>query len=172
MIPQGLNGQAARLWPGHSNFVLPRYLVSQFLNFVIGSLRKTQAVRALVIAPKTLLAHWEKELRVCGLGAITHSFYGSSEGERAAALRAVTGRGGVMLTTYGMVLHNAQQLKAGLGPAARGKWSLSIPLAGYETVTRTCHGRLVTTCQCWGLVLSVLLAKKIGCSCKQVADGN
>lgn len=89
--------------------------------FLAGSLRSNQAVRALVVAPKTLLAHWEKELRVCGMAARTHSFYGSSEGERAAALRTITGRGGVMLTTYGMVLHNAQQLRAGLGPVARGR---------------------------------------------------
>lgn len=47
-------------------------------------------VRALVVAPKTLLAHWDKELRVCGLGSATHSFYGSSEGERSAALRTLT----------------------------------------------------------------------------------
>eukprot|EP00878_Enallax_costatus_P028141 GHUV01030357.1.p1 GENE.GHUV01030357.1~~GHUV01030357.1.p1 ORF type:complete len:556 (+),score=126.09 GHUV01030357.1:113-1669(+) len=87
--------------------------------FLAGSLRSNQAVRALIVAPKTLLAHWEKELGVCGMAARTHSFYGSSEGERAAALRTITGRGGVMLTTYGMVLHNAQQLRTGLGPVAR-----------------------------------------------------
>ncbi|KAF6255378.1 P-loop containing nucleoside triphosphate hydrolase protein [Scenedesmus sp. NREL 46B-D3] len=77
------------------------------------------AVRAMIVAPKTLLSHWEKELRVCGMGPRSHCFHGSSEGERAAALRAVTGRGGVLLTTYGMVLHNAAQLRAGLGAAAR-----------------------------------------------------
>lgn len=89
--------------------------------FLAGSLRSHQAIRALVIAPKTLLAHWEKELRVCGMAARTHCFYGSSEGERSAALRTLTGRGGVMLTTYGMVLHNAAQLRQGLGPVARGE---------------------------------------------------
>jgi SNF2 family DNA or RNA helicase len=79
------------------------------------------AIRAMIVAPKTLLSHWEKELRVCGMGPRSHCFYGSSEGERAAALRAVTGRGGVLLTTYGMVLHNAAQLRAGLGAVARGE---------------------------------------------------
>lgn len=47
-------------------------------------------VRALIVAPKTLLAHWEKELRVCGMGRATHSFYGSSEGERATVLTTIT----------------------------------------------------------------------------------
>jgi SNF2 family DNA or RNA helicase len=47
-------------------------------------------VRALIVAPKTLLAHWEKELRVCGMGRATYSFYGSSEGERSAVLTTIT----------------------------------------------------------------------------------
>jgi SNF2 family DNA or RNA helicase len=47
-------------------------------------------VRALIVAPKTLLAHWEKELRVCGMGRTTYSFYGSSEGERSAVLTTMT----------------------------------------------------------------------------------
>lgn len=92
------------------------------------------AIRALVIAPKTLLAHWEKELRVCGMGPRSHCFYGSSEGERSAALRAVTGRGGVLLTTYGMVLHNAAQLRAGLGTAARGELRSGKDKVGLESV--------------------------------------
>lgn len=50
----------------------------------------TPPVRALIVAPKTLLAHWEKELRVCGMGRATHSFYGSSEGERATVLTTIT----------------------------------------------------------------------------------
>jgi hypothetical protein len=48
-------------------------------------------------------------------------FFGSSAGERAAALRSVTSpRGGVLLTTYGMVLHNAEALAHGLGRIADG----------------------------------------------------
>lgn len=47
-------------------------------------------VRALIVAPKTLLAHWEKELRVCGMGRATYSFYGSSEGERSTVLTTIT----------------------------------------------------------------------------------
>lgn len=50
-------------------------------------------VRALIVAPKTLLAHWEKELRVCGMGRATHSFYSSSEGERSSVLTTITRQG-------------------------------------------------------------------------------
>lgn len=36
---------------------------------------------AAVVAPKTLLAQWRKELQICGLGGATHE-YGGSAGER------------------------------------------------------------------------------------------
>jgi hypothetical protein len=39
--------------------------------------------RALVIAPKTLLAHWARELHVCGVGRMTHEYFGT-ESERWA----------------------------------------------------------------------------------------
>lgn len=38
--------------------------------------------RAVIIAPKTLLAHWEKELVTCGLGSLLFQYYGSSQGDR------------------------------------------------------------------------------------------
>jgi hypothetical protein len=39
---------------------------------------------------------------VCGLARATHEYGGTSEVQRAAALRAcMSGRGGVLLTTYG-----------------------------------------------------------------------
>ncbi len=88
--------------------------------FLAGCQRGGSARRALVIAPKTLLSHWAAELRVSGLAGRTHAYYGGSERERAHALRSVTARGGVLLTTYGMLLHNADALRGGLGPVAIG----------------------------------------------------
>lgn len=35
----------------------------------------------MVIAPKTLLAHWVKELGVCGVGRLTNEYFGT-ENER------------------------------------------------------------------------------------------
>lgn len=76
-------------------------------------------VRALIVAPKTLLAHWEKELRVCGMGRATYSFYGSSEGERSTVLTTLTrcvhrvGGGGVCKCVECAVhacMHTAKQL--------------------------------------------------------------
>eukprot|EP00198_Chlamydomonas_reinhardtii_P013591 XP_001702928.1 SWI/SNF chromatin remodeling complex component [Chlamydomonas reinhardtii] len=56
--------------------------------FLAGLLGSGLARRALIIAPKTLLPHWAKELRVCGLAGLTKEYFGSSVAERNAALRA------------------------------------------------------------------------------------
>ncbi|EFJ51955.1 hypothetical protein VOLCADRAFT_120362, partial [Volvox carteri f. nagariensis] len=81
--------------------------ISAFLAGLFGS----QLVRrAIIIAPKTLLPHWIKELTVCGLRNLTHEFFGNSESERSAALRGVVSGRGVIVTTYGMVQHNSEQL--------------------------------------------------------------
>ena len=49
------------------------------------------------------------ELERCGLGGCVHSY---GDGNRAAALASVRSRGGVLLTSYGMVLHNAAEVRA------------------------------------------------------------
>jgi hypothetical protein len=79
---------------------------SAFLSGLLGS---GLAHRAIVVAPKTLLAHWEKELTICGAGAHVRRFFGTA-GERREALRAAMDSGGVLLTTYGMILHNGDAL--------------------------------------------------------------
>lgn len=38
--------------------------------------------RAVIVAPKTLLAQWEKELVTCGLGSLLFQYYGSSQADR------------------------------------------------------------------------------------------
>eukprot|EP00798_Chlamydomonas_sp_ICE-L_P017413 gene17413-23713_t len=59
-------------------------------------------------------------LSVCGMVSRVYNFYGSSESEREVALRAVCSQhsksGGILLTTYGMVLHNYKQLCYPYGP--------------------------------------------------------
>lgn len=88
--------------------------------FIAGMLRSKLARRVMVVAPKTLLAQWNKELGICGIGTLAREFAGSSEGERQAALRGVARGPGVLLTTYGMVLHNAAQLAAPQGTGGGG----------------------------------------------------
>lgn len=79
--------------------------------FLSGVLLNKLASRALILAPTTLLSTWEKELKACGLGELTHQYYGTPT-ERERALKRVVGanKRGVILTTYGMVLHNAEVL--------------------------------------------------------------
>jgi hypothetical protein len=48
------------------------------------------------------------ELERCGLGGCVHKY---GDGDRAAALAAVRARGGVLLTSYGMVLHNSTAVR-------------------------------------------------------------
>jgi hypothetical protein len=115
----------------------------QVASFLSGLLRGGAATRALVVAPTTLLAQWQRyggsavhicpcraswpaplhltrihaaspfylatrsELERCGLGGCVHSY---GDGNRAAALTSVRSRGGVLLTSYGMVLHNATEV--------------------------------------------------------------
>ena len=51
--------------------------------FLSGVLRPRGRVRrALIVAPKTLLEHWAKELRTCGLGGRTHQYFGGSQADR------------------------------------------------------------------------------------------
>jgi len=84
--------------------------------FISGLFHSNMARRVLIIAPKTLLAHWKSELEVCGLEHLTAEF-GGSVNERQRVLRRVGGsktgqRGGghIVLCTYGMLLHNAHLL--------------------------------------------------------------
>ena len=87
----------------------------QVAAFSAGLLRSRAARRILVLAPTTLLPHWGKEFVVAGLkpGVNLHKYAGGgSKADRDEALRAVATRGGVLLTTYGMVLHNDTQLGA------------------------------------------------------------
>lgn len=110
--------------------------------FLTGLILNNLASRALILAPTTLLATWEKELKACGLGSLTHQYYGTPS-ERERALRRVVGANGrgVILTTYGMVLHNAELLAqhAQHDPDDGPLWDLII----MDEVRPTYHSRLL-----------------------------
>ncbi|GLC44458.1 hypothetical protein PLESTM_001599400 [Pleodorina starrii] len=77
--------------------------------FLAGLFSSQLIRRAIIIAPKTLIPHWIRELGVCGLRNLTCEFAGS-DSERSAALRKAVGGRGIIVTTYGMVQHNSEQL--------------------------------------------------------------
>ena len=71
---------------------------------------------------------------MCGLAQHTHCFFGS-EAERGCALRIVSRGRGVLLSTYGMVLHNAGQLLGpggGVGGDDGFQWDLVIADEGHK----------------------------------------
>lgn len=106
--------------------------------------RMLTIVPCLRLCPQTLLAHWERELGVCGLASRVFPFFEGSRSQRAQVLAGMLQRGGgkgrplgplhllgqlperlshhlapfaaVLLTTYGMIQHNAPLL-AGDGAA-------------------------------------------------------
>ena len=77
--------------------------------FLAGMLATGAVRRALIVAPKTLLAHWAKELQLVGLGRKTCEYNGTAP-QRRQALARCHDRPTIMLTTYGMVLHNEEEL--------------------------------------------------------------
>ncbi|XP_024362916.1 SNF2 domain-containing protein ENL1 isoform X1 [Physcomitrium patens] len=83
----------------------------QVASFLAG-LFCTQNIKcALIVAPKTLIAHWVKELKVVGLSRKTQDYSGTSVKVRESALSHVLQMGGVLLTTYDMVRCNFKALR-------------------------------------------------------------
>ncbi|CAM6093032.1 unnamed protein product [Calypogeia fissa] len=78
--------------------------------FFAGLFQSKLIKTAMVVAPKTLISHWIKELGNVGLSRKTHSFIDVSSRAREQALVKVLQAGGVLLTTYDMVRCNLQVL--------------------------------------------------------------
>lgn len=73
--------QNARMRQRHSHVILLSHiLAAQSVTCLAWPRRRT-----LVVAPKTLLAHWAAELCACGLGRLVAEFYGGSARERCAS---------------------------------------------------------------------------------------
>jgi DNA excision repair protein ERCC-6-like len=84
--------------------------------FLAGLIQARTIRRALIVAPKTLLAHWTKELAIVGLGKCTFEYTGT-QAQRRDDLARTLSRRSVLLTTYGMVLHNKDELTRFAVPA-------------------------------------------------------
>lgn len=80
--------------------------------FFAGAWRGRFARRFLIVAPKSLLRNWEKELLRCGFNpSIVRCYHEGTVAQRASALAATAAPdGGILLTTYGMVRHHAEKL--------------------------------------------------------------
>ncbi|GBG83531.1 hypothetical protein CBR_g37246 [Chara braunii] len=83
----------------------------QVAAFLDGLFRSKLVRKALIVAPGTLLPHWEKELGVVGLAKVTDKYHGGTPLQRERVLMKVLQRGGVLLTTYEMVNYNVKALR-------------------------------------------------------------
>lgn len=83
----------------------------QICGFLAGLFHSRLIRRALVVAPKTLLSHWLKELSVVGLSEKTKEYYGTCPKARQYELQYVLQDKGILLTTYDIVRNNSKSLR-------------------------------------------------------------
>ncbi|WVZ56853.1 hypothetical protein U9M48_007325 [Paspalum notatum var. saurae] len=83
----------------------------QISAFLAGLFHSRLVKRVLVVAPKTLLAHWTKELSVVGLKEKIRDYSGPSTNVRNYELRYTFKEGGVLLTTYDIVRNNYKLIR-------------------------------------------------------------
>ncbi|KAK7318422.1 hypothetical protein RJT34_03122 [Clitoria ternatea] len=85
----------------------------QICGFLAGLFHSRLIRRALVVAPKTLLPHWIKELSAVGLSEKTREYFGTSVKLREYELQYILQDKGVLLTTYDIVRNNSKSLRGG-----------------------------------------------------------
>ncbi|XP_027916383.1 protein CHROMATIN REMODELING 24 isoform X1 [Vigna unguiculata] len=83
----------------------------QICGFLAGLFHSRLIRRALVVAPKTLLPHWIKELSAVGLSEKTREYCGTSAKLREYELQYILQDKGVLLTTYDIVRNNSKSLR-------------------------------------------------------------
>ncbi|GMY12529.1 protein CHROMATIN REMODELING 24 isoform X1 [Fagus crenata] len=83
----------------------------QICGFLAGLFHSRLIKRAMVVAPKTLLPHWIKELSVVGLSDKIREYYGTCPKARQYELQYILQDKGVLLTTYDIVRNNSKSLR-------------------------------------------------------------
>lgn len=100
--------------------------------FLAGLFSSGLIKRALIVAPKTLIAHWLKELSFVGLGRKTRDYSGSPGSARDYALLYVLQTGGILLTTYDVVRNNWKAIRGEYqGSDEYGEFSEDVPTWDY-----------------------------------------
>ncbi|XP_013379638.1 DNA excision repair protein ERCC-6-like [Lingula anatina] len=82
----------------------------QVISFLSGMFDSEHVHAVLIVMPVSLILNWEKEFEKWAPGIRVSAFHGSSKRERERALGKVQRRGGVCLTSYGMVVSSWQVL--------------------------------------------------------------
>eukprot|EP01117_Protostelium_nocturnum_P010209 TRINITY_DN3656_c0_g1_i2.p1 TRINITY_DN3656_c0_g1~~TRINITY_DN3656_c0_g1_i2.p1 ORF type:complete len:768 (+),score=279.00 TRINITY_DN3656_c0_g1_i2:208-2511(+) len=84
----------------------------QIITFIIGLFRAKQVARVLLVMPVSTVENWKKEFAQWECEVRLKMFYGSSKAQRNKDLDLVLRKGGICITTYGMITSNAEQLVA------------------------------------------------------------
>uniref|UniRef100_A0A803L4R3 Uncharacterized protein n=1 Tax=Chenopodium quinoa TaxID=63459 RepID=A0A803L4R3_CHEQI len=82
----------------------------QISGFLAGLFNSRLIKRVMIVAPKTLLPHWIKELSAVGLSQKIKEYFGTCPKLRQYELQYVLQDKGILLTTYDIVRFNAKQL--------------------------------------------------------------
>ncbi|XP_066437047.1 DNA excision repair protein ERCC-6-like [Eleutherodactylus coqui] len=82
----------------------------QVIAFLSGMFDAELTNNVLLIMPTTLISNWVKEFEKWTPGMRVTEFHGTSKKERARNLEKIQRKGGVLITTYQMLINNWQQL--------------------------------------------------------------
>ncbi|CAH9085288.1 unnamed protein product [Cuscuta epithymum] len=82
----------------------------QICVFLAGLFHSNMIRRVMVVAPKTLMPHWIKELTAVGLSGKIREYYGTSMKARDYELRHILDDKGVLLTTYDIARNDVKSL--------------------------------------------------------------
>ncbi|KAM4615834.1 DNA excision repair protein ERCC-6-like [Polymixia lowei] len=82
----------------------------QVISFLSGMYDAELVKHTLLIMPTSLITNWIKEFAKWTPGMRVKEFHGTSKAERTRNLEKVQRRGGVIITTYQMLINNWQQL--------------------------------------------------------------
>ncbi|KAG8554121.1 hypothetical protein GDO81_003672 [Engystomops pustulosus] len=82
----------------------------QVIAFLSGMFDSELTKNVLLIMPTTLISNWVKEFEKWTPGMRVKTFHGTSKKERTTNLEHIQRRGGVLITTFQMLINNWQQL--------------------------------------------------------------
>ncbi|XP_068999788.1 DNA excision repair protein ERCC-6-like [Embiotoca jacksoni] len=82
----------------------------QVISFLSGMYDGELVKHVLLVMPMSLITNWTKEFAKWTPGMRVKEFHGASKAERTRNLEEVQRRGGVVVTTYSMLMNNWQQL--------------------------------------------------------------
>ncbi|XP_041348992.1 DNA excision repair protein ERCC-6-like [Gigantopelta aegis] len=82
----------------------------QVIAFLSGMFDMDKVKSVLIINPVSVMSNWERECTKWAPGIKMMAFHGTSKKERERSLTKIQNRGGVLLTTYGMVITSWEQI--------------------------------------------------------------